>query len=186
MLWRPKPPHPSLGDRVLYKTDFIEGPIEGVVVSEFERHSDARGWLVELYRSDGAPEWFRPQMVYASITLPGVIRGPHEHSDQADYFCWFGPGDFKVTLWDNRPQSPTYLHRMELFMGEKRKGSMLVPKGVVHAYRCISGDPGLVLNCPDRLYRGKERKDPVDEIRHEDDPGNPFVIDELGRRGVVA
>lgn len=162
--------------------DFRRGPIEGVVISPFRKFIDERGWLAEIFRHDELPSWFRPEMAYASVTLPGVLRGPHEHVDQADLFCWFGPGDFKVTLWDNRKESPTYLNRQEAAMGGNNPGSILVPKGVVHCYRCISHDPGLVVNCPDRLFMGEGKRHPVDEIRHEDDPENPFVLDERARR----
>jgi dTDP-4-dehydrorhamnose 3,5-epimerase len=71
---------------------------------------------------------------------------------------------------------------MELFMGACNPGSIIVPKGVVHCYRCVSAEPGWVLNCPNRLYAGQGKREPVDEIRHEDDPENPFVLDERLRR----
>jgi len=121
-------------------------------------------------------------MAYISVTNPGVLRGPHEHVEQADLFAWVGPGDFKVTLWDNRPESPTYRNRMELAMGANNPGSVLVPKGVVHCYRCISVECGWVLNCPNRLFAGEGKRETVDEIRHEADPENVFVKDELSRR----
>ena len=162
--------------------EFKRGPIEGVVVTPFRKFIDERGWLAEIFRHDELPGWFRPTMSYVSVTLPGVLRGPHEHVDQADLFCWYGPGDFKVTLWDNRKESATYLNRMEAVMGGNNPGSILVPKGVVHCYRCISFEPGLVVNCPDQLFMGEGKKHPIDEIRHEDDPANPFVLDELARR----
>ena len=108
----------------------------------FRKFVDERGWLAEIFRHDELPEWFRPEMAYVSVTNPGVLRGPHEHVDQADLFCWVGPGDFKVTLWDNRPDSPTYRNRMELVMGVNNPGSAIIPKGVVHCYRCISVEPG--------------------------------------------
>ena len=161
---------------------FRKGPIEGIVVTPFRKFIDERGWLAEIFRHDELPAWFRPGMAYASITLPGVLRGPHEHVDQADLFCWFGPGDFKVTLWDNRAGSATFLNRMELVMGGNNPGSVLVPKGIVHCYRCISAESGLVVNCPDRLFMGEGKQQPIDEIRHEDDPQNPFVRDEQFRR----
>jgi dTDP-4-dehydrorhamnose 3,5-epimerase len=41
---------------------------------------------------------------------------------------------------------------------------------------CIR-DRGIVFNCPNRLYKGPGYKDPVDEIRHEDDKNSPFVLD---------
>ncbi len=161
---------------------FQKGPINGVVVTSFRKFIDERGWLSEIFRDDELPGGFRPAMGYVSVTNPGILRGPHEHVDQADYFCWVGPGDFKVTLWDNREDSPTFGNRMELGMGGNNPGAVLVPTGVVHCYRCISAEPGLVINCPDQLYMGEGKKSPIDEIRHEDDPENPFVKDERLRR----
>jgi len=167
-------------------TQFNRGNIDGIIVTPFRKFIDERGWLAELFRHDELPAWFRPEMAYASLTRPGVLRGPHEHVDQADLFCWFGPGDFKLTLWDNRPGSPTYWNRMELVMGGNAPGSVVVPKGVVHCYRCISHEPGLVINCPDRLFMGQGKREAVDEIRHEDDPENVFVKDERQRRAHLA
>ncbi|HJV49751.1 MAG TPA: dTDP-4-dehydrorhamnose 3,5-epimerase family protein, partial [Geothrix sp.] len=126
--------------------DFRKGPIEGVVITPFRKFVDERGWLAEIFRHDELPAWFRPEMSYVSVTNPGVLRGPHEHVDQADLFCWVGPGDFKLTLWDNRPDSPTYRNRMEVAMGANHPGSAIIPKGVVHCYRCISAEPGFVIN----------------------------------------
>jgi dTDP-4-dehydrorhamnose 3,5-epimerase len=54
---------------------------------------------------------------------------------------------------------------------------VVVPPGVVHAYSNVGTGPGWVFNCPDRLYKGTGRKEPVDEIRHELDPQSPFKLD---------
>jgi dTDP-4-dehydrorhamnose 3,5-epimerase len=67
-------------------------------------------------------------------------------------------------------------------MGASNPGSVVVPPGVVHGYRSLGPEPGLVLNCPNRLFMGEGKREPVDEIRHEADPTNPFVLDELERR----
>jgi dTDP-4-dehydrorhamnose 3,5-epimerase len=162
--------------------DFQKGPIEGVKVTTFKKFVDERGWLAEIFRHDEMAPEFHPAMSYISVTNPGVLRGPHEHVDQADLFAWVGPGDFKLTLWDNRSDSPTYRNRMELFLGVNNPGSVLVPKGVVHCYRCVSHEPGWVINCPNRLFAGEGKREPIDEIRHEADPENPFVKDEAARR----
>jgi dTDP-4-dehydrorhamnose 3,5-epimerase len=161
---------------------FRTGPIEGVKVTPMRKFLDERGWLAELFRHDEMSPEFHPAMAYVSITLPGVLRGPHEHVDQADFFVWVGPGDFKVTLWDNREASSTFGNRMELCMGVNAPGSLLIPKGVVHCYRCTSVEPGWCFNAPNQLFAGEGRKSPVDEIRHECDPESPFVKDELTRR----
>ena len=161
---------------------FQKGPIEGVKVTPFKKFVDERGWLAEIFRHDEVDAEFHPAMCYISVTNPGVLRGPHEHVDQADLFAWVGPGDFKLTLWDNRAESPTYRNRMELFLGVNNPGSVIVPKGVVHCYRCVSVEPGWVINCPNRLFAGEGKREPIDEIRHEADPENPFVLDEAARR----
>jgi dTDP-4-dehydrorhamnose 3,5-epimerase len=152
--------------------------IEGVVVKRLERHEDGRGWLAELFRTDELAEAFRPVMAYASVTEPGQGRGPHEHVDQADLFCFVSQSAFRLYLWDNRPDSASYRQRMRIDIPPDEPMSVLVPAGVVHAYRNVGDTDGLVFNAPNRLYRGRGRSEPVDEIRHEDDPDSPFIIED--------
>ena len=156
---------------------FHQGPIDGLAVKPLERLEDARGWLIELYRRDELPAAVQPAMAYVSQTLPGVARGPHEHREQTDCFAFVGPGDFKLYLWDTRSDSPTSGNRQTLLVGESKRQLVLVPPGVVHAYKNVSQVAGLVFSAPNRLYRGEGRKEPVDEIRHEDRPGSPFLLD---------
>ncbi len=156
---------------------FCEGPIEGLVVRPLEQLEDARGWLIELYREDELEPALHPVMAYVSQTLPGVVRGPHEHRRQTDCFAFVGPGDFELYLWDARTDSPTSGNRSTLLAGESNRQLVLVPPGVVHAYRNVSEVPGLVFNAPNRLYAGEGRKEPVDEIRHEDRAGSLYVLD---------
>jgi dTDP-4-dehydrorhamnose 3,5-epimerase len=151
--------------------------IEGVVFKALKKFGDTRGWLVELFRDDELAAGDRPRMGYVSETLPGVARGPHEHVDQSDYFVFLGPGDFKLYLWDARPASPTFRQRQTMIVGESNRQAVLVPPGVVHAYRCVGDRPGWVINCPNRLYAGEGRKQPVDEIRHEDAADSEYVLD---------
>lgn len=143
--------------------------MEGVVIKELERFTDERGWLTELFRSDMTD--FRPEMSYVSMTRPGVVRGPHEHHEQSDYFCFLG--DFRLYLWDNRKDSASYGEKMVFETG----GSpyiAIVPPRVVHAYRNIGSSDSIVINMPDRLFRGHGKTSPVDEVRYENDPASPF------------
>lgn len=157
---------------------FQNGKIHDVVVYQLKKFVDERGWLAELFRYDELSEEFFPAMAYISVTEPNVQRGPHEHIEQADLFCFIGSGNFKLRLWDNRPDSPTYRNMMTMFVGEDNPQAVIVPKGVVHAYKNISQtQKGVVLNFPNRLYMGKGRKEPVDEIRHENDPHTIFKMD---------
>ena len=156
---------------------FREGPIDGVIVEPLDRYEDARGWLVELYREDELEPAVHPVMAYLSQTLAGVARGPHEHREQTDCFGFVGPGDFKLYLWDARRDSPTSGNRQTLLVGQSSRQLVLVPPGVIHAYKNVGQVPGLVFNCPNRLYAGEGKQQPVDEIRHEDRPESPFLLD---------
>jgi dTDP-4-dehydrorhamnose 3,5-epimerase len=158
--------------------NFKHGAIQGVVVRDLRKFVDERGWLAELFRHDELEEEFHPQMAYISQSEPQVQRGPHEHADQADFFCFIGPSNFKMRLWDNRPHSATYRNVMTLFSGEDNPKSVLVPKGVVHVYRNVGHNVGIVMNFPNRLFKGMNRSEEIDEIRHEDDPNTIFRLDD--------
>ena len=156
---------------------FKKGKIEGVVVREITKHIDDRGWLAEVFREDELLPEHMPVMGYVSMTQPGVIRGPHEHVDQTDSFGFIGPSNFKVYLWDNRKSSATYMTRQVVYAGEDAPKSVVIPPGVVHAYRNVGGKQGMVVNFPNRLFAGKGKKDKVDEIRHEDDSNTIYQLD---------
>jgi dTDP-4-dehydrorhamnose 3,5-epimerase len=151
--------------------------IDGVVIRSLTKYIDERGWLCELFRRDELEESSWPVMAYVSTTLPGVARGPHEHERQTDIFAFIGPGNFKVYLWDNRKDSPTFGVRQTVCAGQDAPRLVIVPPGVVHAYRNIGHEPGVVFNAPNALYAGEGRTEPVDEIRHEDDPASRFALD---------
>ena len=156
---------------------FKIGDIEGVVIKDLRKFVDARGWLAELFRHDELDQQFYPVMAYTSATLPGVTRGPHEHVDQADFFCFIGPSNFMLRLWDNRPQSDSFNNVTTIVVGEDNPKSVLIPAGVVHAYRNVGNVPGIVINCPNQLYMGQGKREPIDEIRHEDDPETIYRMD---------
>src|SRR5262245_23198596 len=148
------------------------GPMAGVKVAPARIYRDARGWLAEIFRMDEIEPGLAPAMAYLSMTASQVVRGPHEHRDQTDCFCFVGPSDFRLTLWDARAGSATYREKMVVECGETRPAIVIIPPGVVHAYRNIGTRDGFVVNCPNRLYAGEGRHEPVDEIRHEDVPGS--------------
>jgi len=155
-----------------------ESKLPGVHIFEIPKFEDGRGWLMELFRSDELE--FMPEMAYVSQTLPGVMRGPHEHAEQTDFFVFIGPGDFELHLWGppgnwiapaarGGPKQLPDLHEIHE-VGESRPRAVVVPPGVIHGYKCVSEASGIVFNAPDALYAGPGKMYPVDEIRHEDDP----------------
>lgn len=142
--------------------------IEGVKIKKINRYEDQRGWLGEIFRKDDVE--YSPAMAYVSITKPGICRGPHEHKFQSDFFVFVGPGDFMLYLWDKNGKN------LKIEVGEKNPTAIIVPPGIIHGYKCISENPGWVINLPDKLYRGHEKKEEIDEIRWEDDPNSPYKI----------
>ncbi len=158
-------------------SNFKTGGINGMIIKDLIKNKDDRGWLIELFRKDMVDEDIFPEMSYISLTHPGIARGPHEHSEQTDYFCFIGPSTFKLLLWDNRKKSETYTNKMSLNVGENNPKIVIIPPGVVHAYKNIGNKPGLVINLPNKLYAGWGKKEKVDEIRYEGDPDSPFKVD---------
>jgi dTDP-4-dehydrorhamnose 3,5-epimerase len=147
--------------------------LEGVVIRPLKRFADARGWLTELFREDELPEGFRPAMSYLSVTHPGIARGPHEHVHQTDGFA-FIDGEYELYLWEHRQGKNAPPARVKV--GSENPVLVIVPPGVVHAYKNVGDRDAFVLNFPDQLYAGKGKKDAVDEIRHESDEDSPFRI----------
>ena len=155
---------------------FRDGPIDGVVLKSTVGYEDHRGHLIELFRRDEMSADVFPQMAYVSETLPGAVRGPHEHLEQSDLFAFVGPGDLTLFFWDDRPDSPTRGNRQKLVAGQSSPQLVFVPPRVVHAYKNEGEVPAWVLNFPNRLYRGPGRQSPVDEVRHEDRRDSPYGL----------
>ena len=155
---------------------FKVGNIKDVVVKDLAKNVDSRGWLVELFRNDELCEDIFPAMSYISMTNPKIVRGPHEHIEQTDYFCFVG-FQFKLMLWDNRKESDTYLNKMILEINDSDYKVVIVPPRVVHAYKNTGRGPGYVFNFPNKLYAGPGKKENVDEIRYENDSNSPFKIE---------
>jgi dTDP-4-dehydrorhamnose 3,5-epimerase len=156
--------------------------IKGVISELLKQFNDPRGHLVQLFRTDeitamrrnNGPRIEFPPMAYLSVTEPGVARGPHEHLAQTDIFI-FCRAEFEVFLWDARKGSETYWRRQKILTNAHAYHRVIVPPGVVHAYRAL-GKQGTVVNCPDKLYAGWDQQAPVDEIRHETNPDSPFRL----------
>jgi dTDP-4-dehydrorhamnose 3,5-epimerase len=147
--------------------------MKGIQIKEVLLYRDQRGWLGEILRDDESE--MRPAMSYLSMTRPGLVRGPHEHREQTDCFCFIGK--FRLYLWDNRKKSPTYGERKIVDTSEAPTIA-IIPPGVVHAYKNIGTTDGLVVNLPDKLYKGWGKTATVDEIRYEDDSKTPFRIED--------
>ena len=148
--------------------------IKDVVIKKLNKYTDERGWLTEIYRED--EDNYYPAMSYVSVTKPNVVRGPHEHKYQSDCFVFIGPGNFDLYLWDRRKNSPTNNKHVKINVGEDNPTMVIVPPGVVHGYKCVSKINALSINLPNKLYKGKNKKEEIDEIRWEEDKNSKYKI----------
>jgi dTDP-4-dehydrorhamnose 3,5-epimerase len=144
--------------------------IDGVWVKRLKIIPDERGFLMEMLRSDD--EMFTEfGQVYLSVAYPGVVKGWHYHKIQTDYFTVV-KGMLKVVLYDGREDSPTHGEINEFFIGEKNPILISIPPGVIHGMKGIGGEPGYLVNCPNKTYNYDEpdeyRIDPhSDEIPYD-------------------
>ena len=148
----------------------------GVIIEPITKHLDERGVLFELFRDDEGS--LNPVMGYMSYTKPNVARGPHCHVHQSDKFYFFD-GDYELHLWI--PLDQKHYHYTSR-VGEKNPISVIVPPGVVHGYCNVGAKLAFVLNFPDKLYKGENKLEPVDEIRYENDPNALFKMPDYSTR----
>ena len=148
--------------------------LPGVRVEALPVFKDPRGSLHELFRTDEIPAGFKPLMACSSWSHAGVTRGPHQHVGQDDYFTFAGPSNFTVYLWDDRPGAAGAAKGWFIHTGEQAPTRIHVPRGVVHAYHNTGNVSGLVVTVTSLLFKGEDRRDPVDEIRHELNPNSTY------------
>ena len=157
------------------KKEGVQEPFAEVLITSLRAFVDERGWLMEIFRDDESSH--KPKMAYFSYTKHNVVRGPHEHVNQTDFFVFSGPGDFSMHLWDARKESPTFGKYFTIVVGESNPCSVVVPPGVVHGYKCVSEKGAYYVNLPNALFAGEGKKEKVDEIRHEHDENSPYKIE---------
>ena len=128
--------------------------IDGVKTKQLTVHSDERGRLMEMLRSD-AGEFQKFGQVYMTTAYPGVTKAWHYHKIQTDYFVCVR-GMMKVVLYDSRPGSATEGLVNEFFIGDFNPMMVVIPPGVYHGFKCISEYEAIVVNTPTEMYNCTE------------------------------
>jgi len=142
----------------------LEVVIDEVEVKDLVTHCDQRGHFREIIRSTddffkkGFAQWSQ------SLMFQGVTKAWHLHKVQTDYF-YVPSGVVRVGLCDLRPDSKTYMKKMDFLMGDGQSSIVVkVPPGIAHGVKAIQG-PSLM------FYMMTHEYDPDDEIRiPHDDP----------------
>jgi dTDP-4-dehydrorhamnose 3,5-epimerase len=128
--------------------------IHGAAYKDLKLIPDERGFLMEILRSDD-PLFQRFGQAYVTAAYPGVVKAWHYHEKQTDHFCVIA-GMAKVVLYDPREDSPTKGEINEFFLGEHKRGLVVIPPGVYHGYKNIGTKLVLLLNIPTETYNYAE------------------------------
>jgi dTDP-4-dehydrorhamnose 3,5-epimerase len=143
--------------------------IEGVVIKPLVRHCDERGFFMEVLRDD---DELLERFGQTSFTMayPGVIKAFHWHEKQWD--LWFMcMGEARVTLYDLRPESPTFHVIEEIFAGEREPMLIVIPPKVAHGYQVVGNRPAFLFYHTTESYN---RADPDEGRIPYDDPDIAF------------
>jgi dTDP-4-dehydrorhamnose 3,5-epimerase len=174
-----------------------------VTIDELKQFSDSRGFVCELWRTDdeqmnssyvqevpNKSGWHQsrnpkvkenePQMCYFSHTEPLVMRGPHEHEDQTDWFITI-KSKMIYMLVDEEGNVAHFVTDPDKMYRIK------VEPGIIHSYRNLSiDDIAVTANFPSSLFMGVAKEDDIDEIRHEpkvEENQNFYILGAGGRLG---
>lgn len=141
--------------------------IDGVKVKTLKVIPDERGRLMEILRRDD--ELFGAfGQVYATTTLPGVVKAWHKHEKQTDNVACVA-GMIKLALFDGREGSPSQGELSQFYLGVHRPILVQIPAGVWHGWMCVSPEEAVVVNVPTEPFN----PDHPDEQRL--DPHESFI-----------
>jgi dTDP-4-dehydrorhamnose 3,5-epimerase len=109
--------------------------IHTVQLKKLIKHSDDRGFFLEVLKSDDSFFKNVKQTSYTE-TYPGVIKAFHYHKKQDD--IWFvAKGMAQVVLYDMRKDSPTYKETQVIYAGEDNLVLIYIPIWVAHGYKVL-------------------------------------------------
>jgi dTDP-4-dehydrorhamnose 3,5-epimerase len=129
----------------------VASRIAGVNVRSAVTHPDERGEVCEIYN----PAWgFHEEplvYVYQICIRPHRIKGWVVHREQDDR-VFVSLGTVKIVLYDDRDGSPTRHLINEIYLGERKRGLITIPKGVFHAIQNVGDTDAILVNLPTRPY----------------------------------
>jgi len=136
--------------------------VEGVGVFPLRQIVDERGTISHMLRTTD-PHFVAFGEIYFSSIHPGVVKGWHKHRDMTlNYACVSGRA--KVVVYDPRPESPSYGHLQEVFIGVDSHQLVVIPPGLWNGFKCIGDSTAIVANCCTHAHdpTRSERMDPFE------------------------
>jgi dTDP-4-dehydrorhamnose 3,5-epimerase len=125
--------------------------IAGVQVRPAVTQVDDRGELCEVFD----PAWgVLPEplvYVYQAMVRAGKTKGWIVHRQQEDRL-FVALGFVRIVLYDARDESPTRGRVNEIFLSERNRGLVVIPRGVFHAVQNIGQVDAYFINLPTCAY----------------------------------
>jgi dTDP-4-dehydrorhamnose 3,5-epimerase len=129
----------------------IQEQIEGVRLIEVRNVLRDSGHTTEVLRRDWFDGDVEIDQVFQVTLGPHAVSAWHVHLGTTDRL-FANVGQVKIVLYDGRPESPTRGLVNEFRLGEPRPGLVIVPRGVWHGLKNLTGTESRVLNLVDLAY----------------------------------
>ena len=124
---------------------------EGLALRDLVTQTDERGTVCELYD----PRWgvnADPLVFAYTFTIrPGAAKGWAVHKVHEDRYAFLA-GELEIVLYDAREDSPTFALESRVFLSDKRRQLIVIPRGVWHAERNVGQVDAVVVNFPTVQY----------------------------------
>ncbi|MGQ0816303.1 MAG: dTDP-4-dehydrorhamnose 3,5-epimerase [Gemmatimonadota bacterium] len=132
--------------------------LPGILVLELDRHSDERGWFMELWNPSRLSHPALPNMfVQDNIAFShrGVLRGLHFQDPHGQgKLVTVTAGEIFDVAVDVRPASPTFGGWAAARVTTGR--AIYIPEGFAHGYQVISDSAYVAYKCTDYFHPGCE------------------------------
>ena len=125
--------------------------IAGVVVRSAITHVDDRGEVCEVFDPAWGVSADPLVYVYQAMVRPGKTKGWIVHHQQDDRI-FVSLGALRIVLYDAREDSPTQGRINEIFLSERNRGLLVIPRGVFHAVQNVGAVDAYFVNVPTRAY----------------------------------
>lgn len=132
-----------------------------VLMLESERHDDARGFFMEVWREDGlAAAGVRARIVQANLTVSrkGVLRGLHfqEPNAQGKLIAVLSGAIFDVAV-DIRRGSSRFGHWIGAELSAANRRQLWIPPGFAHGFCALADDTQVQYGCTDYYAPAHDR-----------------------------
>jgi len=128
--------------------------IQGIQIKNLKKHTDSRGYLMEILRNDDEIFSQFGQIYVAENKTGWRDKEWHYHKFQDDFMTCI-QGAIELCLFDARKKSKTFNQKQKMKITDKNPRIVKVPSGVYHIYHTTSKKPSLVINIPNKVYNIK-------------------------------